>query len=257
VLPYAELFRSRVVGPATAVTVGRFVRVRYPFADRVVDIAVALDRFNGTIIGTPCRALDGFHLRLDHDDRGDSDFGIGDDVFQVTYSIETSDVGLAIDLLDAPTRSLIAFTGHVAMPTRRRERCYSYTIAQGFVSARAAALEESEEALEDAILAVDALARRTDAFTLAWRRIADELGAEVRGRGWSVGGGMVLVVASASGAYSITVGEHDSLGHRGLATKVIDDAHSVVWLDTLTPDPARIRTAIAQLSTTRHREPYR
>lgn len=257
-LALGELFRTRVIGPPDAQVVGRFTRVRYPFADRTIDVAIAVDNYHGTTVGTPCHALDGFLLRLVHDDRGNDALGVGDAQFQVTYSIETSDAGLAIDLLDAPTRSLIAFTGHVTMPTRRRDRCYSYTIAQGFVSAHAAAAEESVEALEDVILAVDALARRPEAMTAAWHRLAVELDAEVRGELWTVAGGLVLVIASPTGAFTVTVGEHLGTSPFGsLATKVIDDAQTVVWIDSLTPDSARIRTAIAQLSAGRPREPYR
>jgi len=258
VVGYDELFKTRVVGPATSVVVGRFTRVRYPFADRVVDVALSIDRLNGTTVGAPCRALDGFYLRLNHDDRGDNEILLGDVGFQLTYTIETSDVGLAIDLLDAPTRALIAFTGHVTMPTRRRDRCYSYTIAQGFVSARTSAPEESGEALEDAVLAVDALARRPDALATAWRRTGAELGAEIRGQTWTVSGGLILIVPSAAGAFTVTVGERTRADDTSaLATKVIDDSQSLVWIDSLTPDAGRIRAAISQLSAGRTREPYR
>jgi hypothetical protein len=255
---YDELFRTRVVGPATSVVVGRFTRVRYPFADRVVDVAIASEqKGEGTTVAAPCRALEGFFLQLRHDDRGSRTMLLGDAAFQLVYAIETSDAGLAIDLLDAPTRSLIAFTGHVTMPTRRRDRCYSYTIAQGFVSARSVAIEDSDEALEDAILAVDALSRRPDGLTASWRRTAAELGAEIRGEAWTVGGGLRLIVPSASGAYTVTVGEH-AIGDAGtLATKVIDDAQAVVWIESLTPDAQRIRAAISQLSASRIRAPYR
>jgi hypothetical protein len=254
-----ELFRTRVVGPATSAVVGRFTRVRYPFADRVIDVAVHNDgKGLGTTVAAPCRALDGFLLKLRHDDRGTRAVLLGDAAFQQTYAIETSDSGLAIDLLDAPTRALIAFTGHVLMPTRKRDRCYSYTIAQGFVSARAHAAEESEEALEDAILAVDALARRPEGLAAAWRRTAAELGAEVRGPTWTVGGDLRVIVPSATGAYTVTIGARTLTDETTqLATKVIDDAHAVIWIDSLTPDPGRIRAAIAKLAASRNRLPYR
>lgn len=256
--PYDELFKNRVVGPATSVVIGRFTRVRYPFADRVVDIAIGSDRIDGTTVAARCRALDGFFLQLRHDDRGSRDVLIGDASFQLTYTIETSDHGLAIDLLDAPTRALIAFTGHMTMPTRRRDRCYSYTIAEGFVSARAMAPEESGEALEDTILAVDALAHRPDALAAIWRRTAEELGAEIRGETWTVAGDLRLIVPSAGGAFTVTVGERAHLDDTtSLATKVIDDSHTLVWIDSLTPDAGRIRAAIAQLAAGRTREPYR
>jgi hypothetical protein len=254
-----ELFRTRVVGPATCAVVGRFTRVRYPFADRVIDVAVHNDAKGlGTTVAAPCKPLDGFLLKLRHDDRGTRAVLLGDAAFQLTYAIETSDSGLAIDLLDAPTRGLIAFTGHVTMPTRRRDRCYSYTIAQGFVSARAQAEEDSGEALEDAILAVDALARRPEGLAAAWRRTAAELGGEVRGDTWTVGGDLRVIVPSTTGAYTVTIGERPLADDStALATKVIDDAQAVVWIDSLTPDPARIRAAIALLAGGRNRVPYR
>lgn len=257
VVPYTELFRSRVVGPARGVVVGRFTRLRFPFVDRVVDVAVATDRYAGTTVATPCRALDGFVLRLRHDDRGTQEPVIGDVGFRLTYSIEATDLGIASHLLDAPTRSLIAFTGHVTMPTRRRDRCYSYTIAQGYVRAHAPAAEDSGEALEDVILAVDALARRPDALTAAWRGLARELDAQLRGDAWTVGGGLVLVVPHPTGAFSVTVGCRENGDAARLATRVVDDAQAVVWIDSLAPDAGRIRTAIAQLAAGRARAPYR
>jgi len=256
---YDELFRTRVVGPATSVVVGRFTRVRYPFADRVIDVAISNDiKGEGATVAMPCKPLDGFFLQLRHDDRGTRAVLLGDAAFQLTYAIETSDAGLAIDLLDSATRGLIAFTGHMTMPTRRRDRCYSYTIAQGFVSARALASEDSVEALEDVILAVDALARRPEGLAAVWRRTATELGAEIRGDTWTTGGDLRVVVASAAGAYTVTIGERRTAeGSSGLATKVIDDAGAVVWIESLTPDATRIRAAIAQLAATRIRAPYR
>lgn len=258
-MDYDELFRTRVVGPVTAVVVGRFTRARYPFADRVIDVAVANDvKGEGVIVAMPCKPLDGFFLQLRHDDRGTRAVLLGDAAFQLTYAIETSDAGLAIDLLDPATRGLIAFTGHMAMPTRRSDRCYSYTIAQGFVSARAPACEDSAEALEDVILAVDALSRRPEGLAASWRRTAAELGAEVRGPTWTVGGDLRLIVPSSTGAYTVTIGDHRTADDSSaLATKVIDDAHAVVWIESLTPDATRIRAAIAQLAATRIRGPYR
>jgi hypothetical protein len=257
VLTYTQLFRTRLAGPADSNVVGRFQRVRFPFPDRVVDIAIAEDRVEGTVVAARCKELDGFYLRLRHGEQQLDEHQIGDEEFRNTYAIETSDLGLTVDLLDAETRSLIAFTGHALMPTRDRAHCYSYTIAQGFVSAWSPGMEERAESLEDTILAVDALARRPRAFADAWRRLAAALDAEIRGTTWTIGGDLRIVVPSPRGALTVAVATRAELGEPRLATRVIDDAGAVVWIEALVPDASRIRAAIARLSHGVSREPYR
>jgi hypothetical protein len=257
VLSYTQLFKTRLVGPVDSTLVGRFQRIRYPFADRVVDIAIAEDGVEGTVVAAQCKALDGYYLRLRHGEQQLEEYQIGDPDFRRTYALETSDLGLTMDLLDTETRSLIAFTGHALMPTRDRAHCYSYTIAQGFVSAWASAMEKRAESLEDTILAVDALARRPRAFGDAWRRVAAELDAEVRGTTWTIGGDLRIVVPSPRGAFTIAVATRAELGEPRLATRVIDDAGAVIWIEAVLPDASRIRAAIARLSHGVSREPYR
>ena len=255
---YEELFRSRVQHPPEVVPHRRWTRVRYPLPDRTIDVALWREPVE-TIIAAPARALDGFVLHMRH---GRGGLDLGDPDFRRVYSIQTSDPGLARELLDTRTRALIAFTGRVAMPTRARDRCYSYTIAGGFVSARAATFDDHGDALEDTILAVDALAHRSDALADAWLRAADALGAQVRGQVWTVAGDLVLWIPRPSGAYTASVARRPPGNGAGprraeLATRVVDDRQRVAWIETLTPSAAELRAAITELEGRRGGPPYR